>query len=74
MNYLKRLPDYDPDFIVCIDDDEFPTPDWLNQLLLTITEIKADIVLGPVIPVFENKVSPYISYWFKYKILIIIKK
>jgi succinoglycan biosynthesis protein ExoM len=56
-----------PDFIACIDDDEFPTPDWLNQLLITICESDADIVLGPVIPVFEHKVSPYISYWFKYK-------
>jgi cellulose synthase/poly-beta-1,6-N-acetylglucosamine synthase-like glycosyltransferase len=64
---FNRASDYNPDFIVCIDDDEFPTSDWLNQLLLTITEIKADIVLGPVIPVFENEVSRYISYWFKYK-------
>jgi succinoglycan biosynthesis protein ExoM len=59
--------DLNPDFIVCIDDDEFPTTDWLNQLLTTITESAADIVLGPVIPVFEHNVSPYISYWFKYK-------
>jgi len=64
---FDRAFDYNPDFIVCIDDDEFPSPDWLSQLLLTITEIKADIVLGPVIPVFESKVSHYISYWFRYK-------
>jgi succinoglycan biosynthesis protein ExoM len=64
---FKQAFEYNPDFIVCIDDDEFPTSDWLNQLLLTITTIKADIVLGPVIPVFGNDVSPYISYWFKYK-------
>ena len=25
------------------------------------------MVLGPVIPEFEDIVSPYISYWFKYK-------
>lgn len=61
---------YKPDYIVCIDDDEYATPDWLNQLLLVITEIKADIVLGPVIPVFENNVKSYISNWFRYKKLL----
>jgi glycosyltransferase involved in cell wall biosynthesis len=64
--FSKAL-ELNPDYFVCIDDDEYPSSDWLNQLLLTITIIKADITLGPVIPVFENEVSPYISNWFKYQ-------
>jgi succinoglycan biosynthesis protein ExoM len=56
-----------PDYIVSIDDDEFATKGWLNQLIQTITKNEAEIVIGPVIPVFEHNVSPYISGWFKYK-------
>jgi succinoglycan biosynthesis protein ExoM len=66
---FKKALEFKPDYIVSIDDDEYPSSDWLNQMSLTITSIKSEIVLGPVIPVFENKVSPYISYWFKYKVL-----
>jgi succinoglycan biosynthesis protein ExoM len=57
---------FNPDYIVCLDDDEFATTDWLNQLLLTITANNGDIAVGPVIPVFESNISPYISCWFKY--------
>ncbi len=64
--FIRAL-EYNPDYIVCIDDDEYPTSEWLNQLLITITTVKADIVQGPVIPVFESEVSPFISNWFKYK-------
>ena len=64
---FKRASEYNPDYIVCIDDDEYPSKEWLNQLLKTLKATNADMVLGPVIPVFEDIVSPYISYWFKYK-------
>jgi succinoglycan biosynthesis protein ExoM len=64
---FKKALEYNPDYIVSIDDDEFPSADWLNQLLSVITTIKADIVLGPVIPVFKNDVPSYISYWFHNK-------
>jgi len=64
--FTKAL-EFNPDYIACIDDDEYVTSDWLNQLLLTITKSRAEIVLGPVIPEFEGKVSPYIAYWFKYQ-------
>lgn len=64
---FRKALEFNPDYIACIDDDEYATSDWLNQLVLTITKSKADIVLGPVIPEFEGKVSPYIAYWFKYK-------
>jgi succinoglycan biosynthesis protein ExoM len=55
----------DPDFIVFIDDDEFVTPDWLNELVGTIILNKADLVMGPVISVFDEKVPEYISRWIE---------
>jgi succinoglycan biosynthesis protein ExoM len=64
---FKKALEFNPDYIVCIDDDEYPVSDWLNQLLHAITTTKADIVLGRIIPVFENEVSHYVSYWFNYK-------
>ncbi len=38
-------------FIAFIDDDEFVHPDWLINLLQTLTEYKVDIATGPVIGV-----------------------
>jgi succinoglycan biosynthesis protein ExoM len=38
------------DFLVFIDDDEFPDRDWLSSLLATATAHDADAVLGPVRP------------------------
>ena len=35
-------------FVAFIDDDEFPTPDWLRTLFNTCNEYKVDGVLGPV--------------------------
>ncbi len=64
---FRKALEFNPDYIVCIDDDEYAASDWLNQLVLTITGNEAEIVLGPVIPEFEGEVSPYIAYWFKYK-------
>jgi glycosyltransferase involved in cell wall biosynthesis len=40
--------------IVFIDDDEFPKNRWLLDLHMAKTKFKADGVLGPVIPYFEN--------------------
>lgn len=53
-----------PDFIVFVDDDEFVTADWLNELVKTLLNNKGDMVSGPVLPVFNHKVSKYISCWF----------
>jgi hypothetical protein len=53
-----------PDFIVFVDDDEFVTAEWLNELIKTLLNNNGDIVSGPVLPVFEHKVSKYISCWF----------
>jgi succinoglycan biosynthesis protein ExoM len=56
-----------PDFIVFIDDDEFVTSDWLNELLTTILSNNADAVRGPVIARLDKSVSKYIAYFFQRK-------
>jgi succinoglycan biosynthesis protein ExoM len=50
----------DVDFIVFIDDDEIPTPLWLDTLLAVQREFGADAVLGPVIPAFEDSVPDWL--------------
>jgi glycosyltransferase involved in cell wall biosynthesis len=43
------------DFIVFIDDDEFPTPNWLLSLFLACKTHQVAGVLGPVKPHFERQ-------------------
>jgi GT2 family glycosyltransferase len=43
----------DSDWIVFIDDDEVPEPDWLDGLLRAQARYGADVVAGPVVPDFE---------------------
>ncbi|MGJ8735329.1 glycosyltransferase [Zobellia laminariae] len=64
---LRQAYTFNPDFLVCIDDDEYIVEDWLNELTKTIVNNKADIVVGPVLPKFENETPNYISKWFKRK-------
>ena len=56
-----------PDYIVCIDDDEYPVTEWLNELVKTISVNNGDIVMGPVVPEFEAQVLPYLSHYFNYR-------
>lgn len=42
------------DYIAFIDDDEFPVPEWLSKLLASCEQYRADGVLGPVRPHFEE--------------------
>lgn len=42
------------DHVCCIDDDEWPADDWLTQLLATQVATGADVVTGPVLPVFDE--------------------
>jgi N-acetylglucosaminyldiphosphoundecaprenol N-acetyl-beta-D-mannosaminyltransferase len=42
------------DFVAFIDDDELPAPNWLESLLLAQRTYRADVVLGPVRPVFDR--------------------
>jgi len=46
---LKKGLDQDPDFLVFVDDDEYVTPDWLNELVGTIVSNNGDMTMGPVI-------------------------
>ena len=49
------------DFIAFIDDDEVPSPQWLDELLLAQAEFNADVVSGPVSPTYAPEVSPWIK-------------
>jgi succinoglycan biosynthesis protein ExoM len=42
------------DFIAFMDDDEFPEPDWLQQLIVCRDKFNADGILGPVRPHFDS--------------------
>jgi succinoglycan biosynthesis protein ExoM len=46
------------EFIVTIDDDEVPDAQWLEQLLLVQQQYQADVVSGPVLPVFPDEDVP----------------
>ncbi len=41
------------DFLAFVDDDERPAPKWLNNLLATMRTANADIVQGPVLPIYD---------------------
>jgi len=43
-----------PDFIAFLDDDEWPNPDWLQELLRVQHEHDADAVGGPTLSVFPE--------------------
>lgn len=42
------------DLVAFIDDDEVPDPAWLTELLRVQAATGADVVTGPVLPVFEE--------------------
>lgn len=43
-----------PDYIAVLDDDEYPHPDWLAEMVAVASRYDADIVGGPVLPVFDD--------------------
>lgn len=55
---------FDPDFVVFTDDDQYVTEHWLNELIYTTVKNNGDMGMGPVISVFEVKLSKAISNWF----------
>lgn len=57
----------EPDYMVGMDDDQYVTPNWLNELIATIVNNRGDFALGPVIPTFETAVPPAIAQWFEYQ-------
>ena len=52
---LKRSLSLRPDFIVFIDDDEFVSQDWLNELVKSIIINHTDAARGPVIAKLPSK-------------------
>ena len=43
-----------PDYVAVLDDDEFPDPNWLTEMIRVARAYDADIVGGPVFPVFDD--------------------
>ncbi len=51
--------DQQPDFIAMLDDDEWPEPRWLRELLRIQASENADAVGGPVLPAFPPNSLPW---------------
>jgi GT2 family glycosyltransferase len=45
-----------------IDDDEIASPDWLERMIRTAEATGADIVGGPVLPVFDDDSQPWLAH------------
>ena len=62
---LEGLP-VDTDFIAFVDDDEMPAPRWLDRLLAMQRQTDADVVYGPVVPIFPVDTPAWIRQgdWF----------
>lgn len=57
---LDHLPD-DAAFFTFIDDDEVPALDWLEKLLEAQAATGADVVQGPVIPVYDDSAPQWLK-------------
>src|SRR6202451_394603 len=42
-----------PDYVAVLDDDEYPDANWLSEMISVAKRTEADIVGGPVFPVFD---------------------
>ena len=62
---LKQAFQLKPDFIIFIDDDEFVTADWANELVKSIVRNNADAARGPVFAKLEVNTSKYIARFFR---------
>jgi succinoglycan biosynthesis protein ExoM len=51
----KAIANAKGDFIALIDDDEFPSEQWLLNLYNAVIRYKPDGILAPVLPYFERK-------------------
>ena len=50
-----------PDFIAMLDDDEWPNPGWLGELLAVQRLTGADVVGGPIVAWLEQPREPWLS-------------
>jgi succinoglycan biosynthesis protein ExoM len=64
---LHRAFLFKPDFIAFIDDDEYVSPQWLNELVKTLFDNSGDMVVGPVISVFDSNIPVSLTCWFERK-------
>jgi len=61
---IEKAFGFEPDYIVFVDDDEYVTKNWLNELIYCMVKTNCDMAMGPVIPEFEKKVSTALSLWY----------
>jgi len=52
-----------PDFLIFVDDDEFVSAGWMNEMVSTIISNEGDLVMGPVRSVIKKRVPVSISCW-----------
>ncbi len=57
---LSEVEALDADWIVWLDDDEAPRPDWLQSVVATQQRTGADIVATPSFPRFDEDARPWI--------------
>jgi glycosyltransferase involved in cell wall biosynthesis len=51
-----------PDAVAMLDDDEWPEPQWLRELLRIQRATEADVVGGPVVPRFARSGLPWVDF------------
>jgi succinoglycan biosynthesis protein ExoM len=56
----KALKNTKGNYVVFIDDDEFPIDRWLIILLRACHDLRADGIQGPVIPIFEKEAPKWV--------------
>jgi len=61
---IRRGLSFDPDFLIFIDDDEYVTTEWMNELLRTIIRNNSDAARGPVFVKLSDYIPKDISKLF----------
>jgi glycosyltransferase involved in cell wall biosynthesis len=52
--FVESCRQSEPQYVAVLDDDEFPSPRWLHEMVTTAVACEADLVGGPVFPVFDQ--------------------